>query len=44
MLSLFILILYHLRDGMMDDEEFDFISWKNSLNNELYDFWFEIIN
>jgi len=32
------------RDGMLENEDFDFISWKNCLNNELLDFWNEIIN
>ena len=32
------------RDGMLENEDFDFISWKNRLNNELLDFWNEIIN
>ncbi len=29
---------------MLENEDFDFISWKNCLNNELLDFWNEIIN
>jgi len=29
---------------MMEMEEFDFISWKKSLNNGLFNFWQDISN